>query len=61
MEERAVGPGVVGSVPPHSFLALTWCCQGPKPVPGPTAEDHKMAIWPDVCGFLLTALQTAKG
>lgn len=26
-----MGAEVVGSAPPHAFLALTWCCQGLKP------------------------------
>lgn len=34
-EREPVGLEVVGSAPPHTFLAVTWCCQGPKSVPWP--------------------------
>lgn len=46
---------VVGIACLPTFLAHTWCCQGPKAAPWPHAEDHELA---SLCGFLLTSLHS---
>lgn len=42
-EREAVVAEVVGIACLPTFLAHTWCCQGPKAAPWLHAEDHELA------------------
>lgn len=58
-----MGAEVVGSAPPHAFLALTWCYQGLKPACS-LASQLRITSWPVVASLWFPAVvpfQTAGG